>query len=150
MPASRAAIGEVKVNDFSAKPNLAGVGNDRAAEGLDQRRFARAVVADDGEDLAGIKIEIGVIEGGDPTIAFDELSRDENGFDAHFETLRIHWSSATAMMIRTPMANSCHSTSRPASETAERNTPTISAPTSVPMIEPRPPNSDWCRRSPPR
>ena len=43
-------------------------------------------------------------------------------------------------MISTPMANSCHSTSSPASETAERNTPTISAPISVPMIEPRPPN----------
>ena len=44
------------------------------------------------------------------------------------------------MMISTPMANSCQSTSRPASETAERNTPTISAPISVPTIEPRPPN----------
>ena len=31
-------------------------------------------------------------------------------------------------MISTPMANSCHSTSSPASDTAERNTPTISAP----------------------
>ena len=38
------------------------------------------------------------------------------------------------------MANSCQSTSSPASDTAERKTPTISAPTSVPTIEPRPPN----------
>ncbi len=81
-----------------------------------------------------------MVERGDAAVALDELAAGEDRFDAHFDTLRIHWSSATATMISTPMANSCHSTSRPASETAERNTPTISAPTSVPMIEPRPPN----------
>ena len=39
-----------------------------------------------------------------------------------------------------PTANSCHSTSTPESARPLRNTPTISAPISVPMIEPRPPN----------
>ena len=131
-----------EVNDFSAKPNFARVGNDRAAEGLDQRRLAGAVVPDDREDLAGIKVEVGVVERGDAPVTLDEAASHENRFDAHFDTLRIHWSRATATMIRTPMANSCHSTSSPASETAERKTPTISAPTSVPMIEPLPPNSD--------
>src|SRR5271170_7175273 len=66
-----------------------------------------------------------MVERGHAAVALDELSPDENGFDAHFETLRIHWSRATATMIRTPMANSCHSTSSPASDTAERNTPPI-------------------------
>ena len=36
--------------------------------------------------------------------------------------------------------NSCQSTSTPASARPLRNTPTISAPISVPTIEPRPPN----------
>src|SRR5271154_111737 len=81
-----------------------------------------------------------MVERGHAAVALDELSPDENGFDAHFETLRIHWSRATATMIRTPMANSCHSTSTPAGDPDERNTPTISAPISVPIIEPRPPN----------
>ena len=37
------------------------------------------------------------------------------GCGAHADTFRIHWSSATAMMIRQPTANSCQSTSTPAS-----------------------------------
>ena len=137
------------MHDLSAEPDFAGIGDHGAADRLDQRRLAGAVVADHGEDLAGIEIEVGVVERGDATVALDELAAGEDGFDAHLETLRIHWSSATATMISTPIANCCHSTSRPASDTAERNTPTISAPIRVPTIEPRPPNSR-CRRSPRR
>ena len=44
------------------------------------------------------------------------------------------------MMMRKPMVNSCHSTSSPASASPLRKKPTISAPISVPMIDPRPPN----------
>src|SRR6185437_12665115 len=130
----------VEMHDLAAETDLARVRDHGAAKRLDQGRFASAVVANDREDLARIEFEVGVIERGDATIALDELSRGEDGFDTHFETLRIHWSSATAMMMRTPMANSCQSTSRPASETAERKTPTIRAPITVPTIEPRPPN----------
>src|SRR3979490_24976 len=43
-------------------------------------------------------------------------------------------------MISQPTENSCHSTSTPESASPLRNTPTIRAPTSVPTIEPRPPN----------
>src|SRR4029077_20890033 len=127
-----------EVNDFSTQPNLAGVGNDCAAEGLDQSRLARAIVPNDREDLAGIEVEVGVVERSDAPIALDEAASRDGRFDAHFDTLRIHWSSATATIIRTPMANSCQSTSSPARETAERKTPTISAATSVPMIGPSP------------
>src|SRR3984957_17760232 len=130
------------MNNFSAKPNLARVGNNRAAEGLDQRRLARAIVPNDREDLPRIKVEVGMVERGDAPVTLDKAASHEGRFDAHFDTLRIHWSSATATMIRTPIANSCQSTSSPARETAERKTPTISAPTSVPMIDPLPPNSD--------
>ena len=79
MPASRAAIGDVKCTTLAAKPNLAGVGNDRAAEGLDQRRLAGAVVADDREDLARIKVEVGVVERGDPAVALDEAASLRTG-----------------------------------------------------------------------
>src|SRR6202044_732884 len=104
--------------------------------------LAGAVVSNDREDLAGIKVEVGMVERGDPSVALDKAASHEGRFDAHFDTLRIHWSSATATMIRTPMANSCQSTSSPARDTAERKTPTISAPPSVPMIDPLPPNSE--------
>jgi len=41
------------MNDFSTEPYLARIRNDRPAEGLDQRRLARAIVPNDREDLAG-------------------------------------------------------------------------------------------------
>jgi len=63
-----------------------------------------------------------VVERGDAPVALDERTRLQDRFDAHCETLRIHWSSATATMISTPIANSCQSTSSPASDTAERKT----------------------------
>src|ERR1700733_4463565 len=131
-----------EVNDFSTEPNLARIGNNRAAQGLDQRRLAGAIVPDNRQDLAREKVEVGTVERGDAPVTLHKAASHESRFDAHFDTLRIHWSRATATMIRTPMANSCQSTSSPASETAERKTPTISAPTSVPMIDPLPPNSD--------
>src|SRR5271166_402597 len=129
-----------KTHDLSVEADLAGVRDHSAADRLDQGRLAGAVVADDRQDLVRVEIEIRVVERGDAAVALDQLPAGDDGFDAHLETLRIHWSRATATMIRTPMANSCQSTSRPASDTAERNTPTMSAPTRVPMIEPRPPN----------
>src|SRR5271165_390954 len=129
-----------KTHDLSVEADLAGVRDHSAADRLDQGRLAGAVVADDRQDLVRVEIEIRVVERGDAAVALDQLTAGENGLDAHLETLRIHWSRATATMISTPMANSCQSTSRPASDTAERNTPTISAPISVPMTEPRPPN----------
>ena len=54
--------GERKLDRLAVEPDLAGIGNDRAGERLDQGRLAGAVVADDGEDLAGIELEIGVVE----------------------------------------------------------------------------------------
>src|SRR5271170_2692157 len=128
------------MHDLAAESDFAGIRDHGAAKRLDHRRLACAVVAYDRENLSGVEIEVGVVERSDPAIALDERASLQDRFDAHLETLRIHWSRATAIMIRTPIANSCQSTSRPASDTAERNTPTISAPISVPTIEPRPPN----------
>ena len=57
------------MHDLAGEPDLAGVGRDRAAERLDQRRLAGAVVADDGEDLVGIEVEVGVVERDDAAVA---------------------------------------------------------------------------------
>src|SRR5580692_6014223 len=78
-----------EVDDLTAKPNLARVGNDRATEGLDERRFARAVVPNDREDLAGIKVEVGVVERSDTPVTLDEAASLHDRFDAHCDTLRI-------------------------------------------------------------
>src|SRR5262249_11828849 len=121
--------------------DLAMVGRDRAGQRLDQRRLAGAVVADDRQDLAGIEIEIRLVEGRDPAEPLDEpAGREKGGGVGHAETPRSHWSIETATMRRKPTANSCHSTSTPERARPLRNTPTISAPISVPMMEPRPPN----------
>src|SRR5579863_2850336 len=128
-----------EMHDLAGEPDFSGIGNDGAAERFDERRLAGAVVADHGENLARKEIEVGLVERGNAAVPLDEAARLKDRFGAHCDTLRIHWSSATATMINTPMANSCHSTSSPARETLERNTPTISAPIKVPTIEPRPP-----------
>ena len=46
--------------------DLARIRPDGAGQCLDQRGFPRAVVADDGKDFAGVKVEIDAIEGQDP------------------------------------------------------------------------------------
>src|SRR5258708_5114208 len=82
----------------------------RAEEGVDQRRLAGAIGPNDGEDVAWEKVEVGVVQRSDPSVTLDKAASLEGRFEAHFDTLRIHWSRATATMIRTPMANSCQST----------------------------------------
>ncbi len=102
MPLSRASIGERKCTTspssrISPKSGMHGPG-----QGLDHGRLAGAVVADHGQDLAGQKVEIGVVDGRDTTEALDQAPGLEDGFRAHADTFRIHWSSATATMISTP------------------------------------------------
>ncbi len=82
--------------------DLALVDLDGAGERLDQRGLAGAVVADDGEDLAGMKVEIAMVERRDPAIPLDEATRLENGFH-HTAAFLIHWSTATATMISAPI-----------------------------------------------
>ncbi len=51
-----------------------------------------AVIADDGEDLARIEVEICIVERGHASITLDETAGGENGFDSHghTETFLIH------------------------------------------------------------
>src|SRR5262245_24338160 len=131
-----------EVDRPALQPDLARIGNNGAGERLDEAGLARAVVADDRQDLAGIEVEVGAVERRDPAVSLDQAARLQDGLAlrAHVAILRSHWSMATATMLRKPTAKSCHSTSTPERARPLRKTPTISAPSSVPKIEPRPPN----------
>src|SRR5689334_23247762 len=130
-----------EMDRLAVHQDLAVVRRDRAGQRLDQCRLAGAVVADHRQDLARIKVEFRMIESGHAAEPLHEAAPLQDGSWArHAETLRSHWSIATATMMRTPTANSCHSTSTPESARPLRNTPTMSAPISVPTMDPRPPN----------
>ena len=58
------------------------------------------------------------------------------------DTFLIHWSTATAKMISTPIRKKVHCGSVPTRRRPISNTPTISAPKNMPTIEPRPPKSE--------
>ena len=82
--------------------DLAGVRDHRARQALDQRRLARAVVADDREDLARIEIEVRPVQADDAPERLDQsvglddrrpadnAGLDGNGHGVHARTLRIH------------------------------------------------------------
>ena len=72
MPAGRASIGLLKCTGLAVEPDLALVRDQRAAQGLDQAGLARAVVADDREDLAGVELEVAAGDRGDLAVALDQ------------------------------------------------------------------------------
>ena len=57
-----ASCGLLDVRGLAEEPELARVGEVHARDGLDQRRLAGAVVADQGDDLAGVDVEVHVGE----------------------------------------------------------------------------------------
>src|SRR5262245_44229940 len=90
----------------AVEPDLARIGLQRAGQRLDQRRLARAVVADDRRDLAGQQVEVRARERGHVTEALDEPARLEQrrcGGGAHARLRRRSWSIETARMISTPV-----------------------------------------------
>ena len=68
----------VEMRAFAVEEDLPLVGLQRARECLDQCRLAGAVVADDREDLSRVQLEIGPIQGGDVSVAFDDPARFED------------------------------------------------------------------------
>ena len=104
--------GRVEVHRLAVEAHFAVIGNEGTGKRLDQGRLAGAVVADHRKDLARIEIEVAMIEGGHPAIALGEPAGGENG-RGHCETLRSHWSMATAAMMSTPTMSSCPWTSMP-------------------------------------
>ena len=62
MPSRAASAGPCITTGTPSMANLAGVGPMDAAEDLHQRRLARAVLADEPDDLAGRHVEVHAIE----------------------------------------------------------------------------------------
>src|SRR4029079_18411942 len=84
-----------------------------AREHLDQARLAGAVVPDHGEDLAGIEVEVGAVDGGHVAVALVQAARRQDRrlaldlvlglcLGAHARFLAI-WSTDTATMTRMPV-----------------------------------------------
>ena len=98
----------VKLDRLSVQKHLAFVGNERAGQRLDERGLARAVVADDGEDLAGQQLEVGAIQRGDVTVALDEAARfhhqaQKTEWTCAYILRRDSWSVVTARITRIPV-----------------------------------------------
>ena len=69
MPAAARVERRAEVHRLAVEPDLALVRVQGARERLDQRRLAGAVVADDGEDLARVELEVGAVDGGHVAVA---------------------------------------------------------------------------------
>ena len=57
---------------FAINENLALIWDEGSRQRLDQCRLAGAIVADDGQNLSRIELEIGAIQRRDMTVALDE------------------------------------------------------------------------------
>jgi hypothetical protein len=76
----------------------------RAGEGLDQRRLAGAVVADHGDDLVRVQLEVGPVERDDVAIPLDEPTCLEDRLARVQSRLRcVSWSTETARITRIPV-----------------------------------------------
>ncbi len=130
------------MDPLAFKQNFAFIGNHRAGERFDEGGFARTIVPDDRKDFPGPQFEIGVVQSHHAAKPFDQPLGLENDVTTHVEILLIHWSSATAAMMRHRSTGRSIGDLSPISLSPRPNTPTISAPNSVPRIEPRPPKSE--------
>jgi hypothetical protein len=87
---------------LAVEADLAGVGLQRAGQGLDQAGLARAVVADDREHLAGHQVEVGAVERGHVAVPLDQAAGLEHR-GGHRVLLRESWSTVTARITRMPV-----------------------------------------------
>src|SRR5439155_26527060 len=93
-----------EVHGLTVEADLTLVGVDRPRERLDQRRLAGAVVADHGEDLVRVQVEVGPGEGGHVPVALDEPARLKDRLAAvQRRPLCVSWSTETARMTRMPV-----------------------------------------------
>ena len=72
MPAWLAAAGSAKANLAAVQRHASLVGRDDAGHDLDERRFAGAVLAEDGVDAAGGDGQFGMVERQDAAIALGD------------------------------------------------------------------------------
>ena len=82
-----------------------------------------------------------MVQCGHVAIALHKIAPFENRFH-HPATFLIHWSTATAAMMRMPISRNVHCASAPSNRSPSVKTPTISAPNSEPRMDPRPPNRE--------
>ena len=121
----------LEVNLIAIQVDLSGVGDQGSGQGLDQRRLAGAVVADDREDLARKQVDVHTVETDDLAEGLDQPAARQHCFAGlgehrgitepdrallffrqvtgwrrrgHAFTFLIHWSMVTATMISTPIA----------------------------------------------
>ena len=80
MPSPSAALGSLSVDGLAAKGDGARAGLMDAGQDLDQRRLARAVVADQRHDLAGMDVEIDVGQGRDGAEMLGDAAQAEHRF----------------------------------------------------------------------
>src|SRR5262249_9541844 len=98
--------GALEVHRLAVEQDLALVGDRRARQRLDERRLAGAVVADDGEELAGAPLEVGAVERGDVAVALHQALGLHDGFRLGLHQRpprRESWSMATARITRIPV-----------------------------------------------
>src|SRR4029450_13923454 len=94
-------------------------GDRGAGQALNEGVLAVPVVADDGEHLAGVQVEVDAVEADHPAEGLDEAAGSHHRSSAgrlgagHARTFRIHWSTATATITSTPMARMRYSSSTP-------------------------------------
>jgi hypothetical protein len=67
-----------EVHRLPIHEELAGVRNEGTGQALDQRRLARAVVADDAQHLARVEVEVDAIESDDPPERLDHAAGGKN------------------------------------------------------------------------
>ena len=79
----------LEVGQSSVEEDLTGIGDQCAGERLDERGFARAVVADYGEDLARTQVEVGAIERRHVAVTLHEIPCLQD--DAVRPQRRRHW-----------------------------------------------------------
>src|SRR5262249_37695069 len=108
----------LEVHEPAVDVELAGIGHERAGEALDERRLAGAVVADDRQDLARVKVEVDAVEPDDAAERLHHAASGQHRFlgGRHARTFLIHWSTATARITSRPTASTRYWSSTPASD----------------------------------
>ncbi|MNN74103.1 hypothetical protein D3C81_1902670 [compost metagenome] len=63
---------------LSIQHDFAFIGANSTGQCLDERRFTRAVIANDGKDFSRIKIKIGMIEGCNTSVTLNQTACGKN------------------------------------------------------------------------
>ena len=116
MPLSRDSRGEWNETSSPSTKRVPSRGTHRAAEDLQERRLAGAVVADEPDDLAAPDLDVDVLQRREAAVEVRDPSRREDGigrsgglgrYRRHRSALRASWSVSTARISSTPITMYC-------------------------------------------